>query len=78
MEPLFTEEQLNRMSREDLCSLFKIMQQHQQKQETTIRLLEEQKKELEFLNAMLSDRLTLAQKNGLALPAKNTRRAIPS
>lgn len=38
------------------------MQQHQQKQETTIRLLEEQKKELEFLNAMLSDRLTLAQK----------------
>lgn len=62
MEPLFTEEQLNRMSREDLCSLFKIMQQHQQKQETTIRLLEEQKKELEFLNAMLSDRLTLAQK----------------
>lgn len=64
------------MSREDLCSLFKIMQQHQQKQEkalqkqeemlqkqeTRIQLLEEQKKELEFLNAMLSDRLTLAQK----------------
>ena len=76
MDPLFTEEQLNRMSREDLCSLFKIMQQHQQKQEkalqkqeemlqkqeTRIQLLEEQKKELEFLNAMLSDRLTLAQK----------------
>ena len=69
MDPIFTEEQLNRMSREDICSLLKIMQQHQQKQEETlqkqesrIRLLEEQKKELEFLNAMLSDRLTLAQK----------------
>ncbi len=69
MNPIFTEEQLNRMSREDICSLLKIMQQHQQKQEETlqkqesrIRLLEEQKKELEFLNAMLSDRLTLAQK----------------
>ena len=62
MDPIFTEEQLNRMSREDICSLLKIMQQHQQKQESRIRLLEEQKKELEFLNAMLSDRLTLAQK----------------
>ena len=33
MDPIFTEEQLNRMSREDMCSLLKIMQQHQQKQE---------------------------------------------
>ena len=68
MDPIFTEEQLNRMSREDICSLLRTMQ-HQQKQEETlqkqesrIRLLEEQKKELEFLNAMLSGRLTLAQK----------------
>ena len=76
MDPIFTEEQLNRMSSRDMRSLLKIMMQHQQKQEETlqkqeetlqkqesrIRLLEEQKKELEFLNAMLSDRLTLAQK----------------
>lgn len=62
MDPIFTEEQLNRMSSEDMRSLLKIMMQHQQKQETRIQLLEEQKKELEFLNAMLSDRLTLAQK----------------
>ena len=76
MDPIFTEEQLNRMSREDMCSLLKLMQQHQQKQEealqrqeerlqnqeTKIRMLEEQKKELEFLNAMLSDRLTLARR----------------
>ena len=69
MDPIFTEEQLNRMSSKDMRSLLKIMQQHQQKQEETlqkqearIQLLEEQKKELEFLNAMLSDRLTLAQK----------------
>ena len=69
MDPIFTEEQLNRMSSKDMRSLLKIMMQHQQKQEETlqkqetrIQLLEEQKKELEFLNAMLSDRLTLAQR----------------
>ena len=69
MDPIFTEEQLNRMSSKDMRSLLKIMMQHQQKQEETlqkqetrIQLLEEQKKELEFLNAMLSNRLTLAQK----------------
>ena len=33
-----------------------------EKQETRIQLLEEKTKELEFLNAMLSDRLTLAQR----------------
>ena len=66
------------MSREDICSLLKIMQQHQQKQEETlqkqesrIRLLEEQKKELEFLNAMLSDRLTLAQKKRFGASSEN-------
>lgn len=69
MDPIFTEEQLDRMSSRDMRSLLKIMQQHQQKQEETLQkqearipLLEEQKKELEFLNAMLSDRLTLVQK----------------
>ncbi|RKI98266.1 IS66 family transposase, partial [bacterium D16-54] len=62
MDPLFTEEQLNRMSREDILSLVKAMQAQYQKQETKIRVLEEKTKELEFLNAMLSDRLTLAQR----------------
>ena len=62
MEPLFTEEQLRQMSREDICSLIKIMQEQRQKQGTRIQLLEEKTKELEFLNAMLSDRLTLAQR----------------
>ena len=40
----------------------KTMQEHYQKQETKIQILEEKTKELEFLNAMLSDRLTLAQR----------------
>ena len=62
MDPIFTEEQLNRMSREDILSLVKMMQDHYQKQETRIQILEEKTKELEFLNAMLSDRLTLAQR----------------
>lgn len=62
MEPLFTEEQLNGMSKENIIALMQIMQGHQQKQEQQIRLLQEKTKELEFLNAMLSDRLTLAQR----------------
>ena len=69
MEPIFTGEQLNRMSREDMLSLLKSMQEHRQKQEETlqkqetrIQLLEEKTKELEFLNAMLSDRLALARR----------------
>lgn len=62
MNPLFTEEQLNRMSREDVIALMKTMQEHYQKQEPKIQILEEKTKELEFLNAMLSDRLILAQR----------------
>lgn len=69
MEPLFTEEQLAGMSRESLTGIIKRMQAHQAKQkaekerlETKQKLLEEKVKELEFLNALLSDRLSLAQK----------------
>ena len=62
MDPLFTEEQLNKMSREDIISLMKTMREHYQKQETKLQILEEKTKELEFLNAMLSDRLTLGQR----------------
>ena len=57
---------------DDMLSLVKIMQGHYQKQketlekqETRIQLLEEKTKELEFLNAMLSDRLTLASEETL-------------
>ena len=85
MDPIFTEEQLNRMSREDMLSLVKIMQDHYQKQgvalqkqkdtlqkqETRIQLLEEKTKELEFLNAMLSDRLTLAQRKRFGASSEN-------
>ena len=85
MDPIFTEEQLNRMSRDDMLSLVKIMQGHYQKQkealekqETRIQLLEEKTKELEFLNAMLSDRLTLAQRKRFGASAKNMRTGIPS
>ena len=63
MEPIFTEEQLNTMSREDLIELTKIMQDQKRKAETKVKLMEEKQKELEFLNAMLSDRLALAQKH---------------
>ena len=36
MDPIFTEEQLNRMSRDDMLSLVKIMQGHYQKQKETL------------------------------------------
>ena len=66
------------MSRDDMLSLVKIMQGHYQKQkealekqETRIQLLEEKTKELEFLNAMLSDRpYPLPRGNALERPAE--------
>lgn len=62
MEPIFTEDQLKNMSRETLIELMQVMQEKQRKTETKMKLMEEKQKELEFLNAMLSDRLTLAKK----------------
>lgn len=61
MGSLFTEEQLNNMDRNNITTLMLAMQKHQQEQEKQIQLLKEKTKELEFLNALLSDRLTLAQ-----------------
>lgn len=61
MEPIFTEDQLKNMSREALIELMQVMQEQQRKAETKLKLMEETQKELEFLNAMLSDRLTLAK-----------------
>ena len=55
MEPIFTDEQLNTMSRENLIELMKIMRDQQRKTETKMQLMEEKQKELEFLNALLSD-----------------------
>lgn len=62
MEPLFSEKQLQEMSKENMIELLTAMQAHQKKQETKIRLLTEKTKELEFMNALLSDRLTLARR----------------
>ena len=62
MEPLFSEKQLQEMSKENIIALMQTMQAHQKKQETKIQLLTEKMKELEFINALLSDRLTLAQR----------------
>lgn len=53
MDPFFTEEQLNNMSRENMMEVMRIMQNQVRKKETGVQLL----KELEFMNAMLSDRL---------------------
>ena len=44
MEPMFTAEQLNRMSRENLIELMQVMQKQQQKTETKLQLMEEKRK----------------------------------
>ena len=62
MEPIFTEEQLNHMSRENLIELMKVMREQTIKKEMEIQLLKDRQKELEFINALLSDRLSLAQR----------------
>ena len=77
MELIFTDKQLNNMSREDLISLMKIVQEQTKKKDTEIQLLKDKQKELEFLNAMLSDRLTLAQRgNSLVHPVKSMPKAM--
>lgn len=50
------------MSKENIITLIQAMQVYQKKQETEIQLLKEKTKELEFMNALLSDRLALAQR----------------
>ena len=62
MEPIFSEEQLQNMSKKNIIALMQAMQAHQKKQENKIQLLEEKMQELEFMNALLSDRLALAQR----------------
>lgn len=62
MEPFFTEGQLNNMSRENLIEIMKIMKEQSAKKDTEIQLLKDKQKELEFMNALLSDRLALAQR----------------
>ena len=57
MDPFFTEEQLNNMSRENMMEVMRIMQNQVRKKETGVQLLKDKQKELEFMNAMLSDRL---------------------
>lgn len=62
MEQIFTQEQLDSMDKENIIELIQAMQKRQKEQETQIQLLKEKAKELEFINALLSDRLTLAQR----------------
>lgn len=67
--PIFTDEQLQTMSKENLAKVILLMQkQHSQLEEKVSslqkkqQLLEEKNKELEFVNALLSDRLSIAQR----------------
>ena len=50
------------MSRENLIELMKIMKAQAVKKDMEIQLLKDKHKKLEFMNALLSDRLALAQR----------------
>ena len=76
MEPIFTDKQLNNMSREDLISLMKIVQEQTKKKDTEIQLLKDKQKELEFLNAMLLTVLPLHRGNSLVHPVKSMPKAM--
>ncbi|MEG1294616.1 MAG: IS66 family transposase zinc-finger binding domain-containing protein, partial [Clostridium sp.] len=61
-QPIFTENQLNSMSPRDMSQIILLMQKQQQDLKEKQKLMEEKMRELEFMNALLSDRLTLAQR----------------
>lgn len=68
-QPLFTEEQLKNMRPEHLREIVRLQNQQLEKMDAQIKLAQDMIKlkqeqiiELEFMNAMLNDRLTLAQK----------------
>ena len=61
MKPFFTDAQLNSMSRESMIEIMKIMQAQVEKKETEVQLLKDKQKELEFMNAMLSDQCHLVK-----------------
>lgn len=78
MESFFSEEQLNNMSRENLIELMKIMKAQAVKKDMEIQLLKDKHKELEFMNALLSDRLALAQRKQFGSSSENMRKGTNS
>ena len=70
MDPFFTEEQLNNMSRENMMEVMRIMQNQVQKKETEVQLLKDKQKELEFMNAMLSDQCHLVKTLSRCIPIR--------
>lgn len=60
--PIITQEQLNQMDEESLRKLCAIMAGQIEKKENQIRILDEKVHELEFMNALLNDKLTIAQR----------------
>lgn len=71
MKPFFTDAQLNSMSRESMIEIMKIMQAQVEKKETEVQLLKDKQKELEFMNAMLSDQCHLVKTLAANAPRRN-------
>ena len=60
--PIFTDEQLNNMTPENLIKIVNIQKGYSTSLENQVKLYQERLQEMEFLNALLSEKLTLAQK----------------
>jgi len=59
---IFTDEQLNNMTPENLIKIVNIQKGYSTTLENQVKLYQERLQEMEFLNALLSEKLTLAQK----------------
>lgn len=59
---IFTMEQINNMSRDHIVELLMIQQNQKVQLESKLKLAEEKLHEAEFMNALLSEKLTLAQR----------------
>ncbi|MFR3492948.1 MAG: hypothetical protein ACLTTJ_03425 [Blautia sp.] len=69
-ETIFTDAQLNSMSRESMIEIMKIMQAQVEKKETEVQLLKDKQKELEFMNATLSDQCHLVKTLSRCIPIR--------
>lgn len=61
-EPIFTAEQLKNMSPERLADLLTIQKKHSEALELKMKLYEEKLQHLEFINALLNEKLALSQR----------------
>ena len=61
-ESVFTDEQLKNLNPKHLLELLTLQKKHSESLESKVKLYEEKLQHLEFINALLNERLTLSQR----------------